>query len=202
MPHVPTSLGGLPDIYLIADYTSQNQFEFLNSIEETLISGIRLLQLRAKTLAPIELEKLAVAINTLCQKYHAILMVNADLSLENSFPCQGIHLTSTHLMSLQQLSLTRHYLISAACHNEAELDQAKKIGVDFVTLSPVMPTQSHLNTAFLGWEKFKTLITSFSIPVFALGGMEKDFLQTAKHYGAYGIAGIRGLGQAFATAKY
>ncbi|MNY69848.1 hypothetical protein D3C86_2078540 [compost metagenome] len=65
------------------------------------------------------------------------------------------------------------------------------MGVDFVTLSPVQPTQTHPDTLPLGWEQASTLIEGFSKPVFLLGGVGPTERQKAWEAGAQGVAGIR-----------
>jgi thiamine monophosphate synthase len=44
----------------------------------------------------------------------------------------------------------------------------------------------------LGWDGFTTLARGTGIPVFALGGMRQDDLETAWRCGAQGIAMVRG----------
>lgn len=65
------------------------------------------------------------------------------------------------------------------------------MGVDFVTLSPVQPTQTHPDAQPLGWEQAKALIEGFSKPVFLLGGVGPAEREKAWEAGAQGVAGIR-----------
>jgi thiamine monophosphate synthase len=81
----------------------------------------------------------------------------------------------------------------ASCHDEQELQMAAAIGVDFVTLSPVLPTQSHPGAPHLGWSRAAELIALVNVPVYLLGGLTKDDLDQAQRIGAQGIAGISGL---------
>ena len=63
--------------------------------------------------------------------------------------------------------------------------------MDFVTLSPVLPTLTHPDAQPLGWEQAQQLIASFGKPVFLLGGLGPDDRQQAWDIGAQGVAGIR-----------
>jgi len=64
--------------------------------------------------------------------------------------------------------------------------------VDFVVLGPVRATPSHPGSVAPGWEGFAALVRGASLPVFALGGMMPDDLETAWRSGAHGIAMVRG----------
>ncbi|KAA0694936.1 8-oxo-dGTP diphosphatase MutT [Halopseudomonas laoshanensis] len=84
-------------------------------------------------------------------------------------------------------------LLAASCHNAEELQMANDIGADFVTLSPVLPTQSHPGAAHLGWDRAAELAAMANMPVYLLGGLSLDDLERAQEIGAQGIAGISGL---------
>src|SRR5205814_9555691 len=82
--------------------------------------------------------------------------------------------------------------LGASCHNAAELQQAAKLGADFVVLGPVQPTASHPGGPTIGWERFTALCASVSLPVYAIGGMRAADLPQALQGGARGLAMIRG----------
>ena len=84
-------------------------------------------------------------------------------------------------------------LVAASCHNAEELAMAAEVGVDFVTLSPVLPTATHPDAQPLGWERARELIDSVNMPVYLLGGMTAEKLPEAFAAGAQGVAAIRGL---------
>ena len=84
-------------------------------------------------------------------------------------------------------------LLAASCHNAEELAMAAELGVDFVTLSPVLPTATHPDAQPLGWERARELIDSVNMPVYLLGGMTAEKLPEAFAAGAQGVAAIRGL---------
>jgi len=84
-------------------------------------------------------------------------------------------------------------LLAASCHDREELLQAAALGADFVVLSPVLPTQSHPGAPTLGWERFAELCLDLPMPVYALGGMRTDMLETAMTHSAHGVALLSGI---------
>jgi 8-oxo-dGTP diphosphatase len=44
----------------------------------------------------------------------------------------------------------------------------------------------------MGWDRFGELVRHYPLPVFAIGGMQKSALETARTQGAHGIAMLRG----------
>ena len=81
-------------------------------------------------------------------------------------------------------------MLGASCHGACELDMARKLGVDYVFLSPVCQTASHPAARPLGWLQFQRLVLDAQLPVYALGGVGPVDLERALAAGAKGVAGI------------
>jgi 8-oxo-dGTP diphosphatase len=86
----------------------------------------------------------------------------------------------------------RGILGAASCHDAAELERAMALELDFAVLGPVRPTASHPSARVLGWDGFARLARGASIPVYAIGGVQRADLETAWRAGAHGLAMISG----------
>lgn len=167
--------------------------EFLQHLQQRLQAGVRLVVLRAKTLAAGDYVALAGDVIALAHGFGAKVILNSPpLMLEQA---DGLHLTSSQLWAETDQVFPRRegQWLSASCHEERELQRAADIGADFAFLSPVLPTLSHPGEASLGWEAFATAVENVNLPVYALGGMTPDHGITARQYGGQGIAAIRSL---------
>ena len=83
---------------------------------------------------------------------------------------------------------------SSAIRLSSRTCSAAALGLDFALLSAVLPTASHPQSDGIGWNNFSRLIERAPLPVFALGGMRAEMLETARLNGAHGIALMRGWG--------
>ncbi|MGH8646502.1 MAG: Nudix family hydrolase [Gammaproteobacteria bacterium] len=182
----------LPSLYLISPEPAPIA-PFLAKLGQCLEAGARLLQLRAKHLAPRDLGPLAAQSIELCAPYGARLLLNADPVYAQSLGTDGVHLTAARLLRLRERPLDHRFLVAASCHNAVEIEHACNISVDFVVLGPVRPTPTHANTKILNWEEFRDLVRASQVPVFALGGLEPKHMAQAWRCGAQGIAAIRGV---------
>lgn len=183
----------LPKYYMITGADPLEREDFIKKLTFHMRNGTTLIQLRAKNLTTVQYAEIAKRAVRLAKEYQAKLILNTDIEIYQKLDADGIHLTSDTLMQLQKRPLPLNKLVSAACHNQEQLVQAKKIGVDFVTLSPVLPTKTHPEAMPLGWEKFSELCNTVKLPIYALGGMNKEKLNLALSYGAQGIAAISAL---------
>ncbi|MGC3872085.1 Nudix family hydrolase [Halomonas sp. GXIMD04776] len=153
--------------------------------------GARLVQLRAKTLDEPAYLKRAEASLALCREYAARLLLNGDPELLDKVDADGVHLTSERLMSLERRPIAQGKWLCASTHDRLQLEQANRIGCDFVTLSPLRTTPTHPEAAPLGWHDFQQLVEYAGMPVYALGGMSREDANRARAVGAQGIASIR-----------
>jgi thiamine monophosphate synthase len=122
-----------------------------------------------------------------------VLLLNTSSEVFLKLPADknvGLHLNSINLLACHSRPVTKNILLSASCHNQAEIEHAQKIGVDFICLSPVLETRSHPESQGIGWSEFSHMLENAAIPAYALGGMKEEHLAVALEHGAQGIAAI------------
>lgn len=178
----------LPAVYAISDVARFGLASFAVLLERALQSGVRLVQLREPELDPEALRVCADTLLPVCRRFGAKLLVNADPELAATMGADGVHLSSRRLRALASRPLDADMWVAASCHDLDELRHAEAIDADFAVLSPVKPTSSHPGAPVLGWDRFRDLCRSVSLPVYALGGMAPDDLATAHRAGAQGVA--------------
>lgn len=181
----------LPPHYVITPEPADTDPEFLRALECVLGAGEKCIQLRGKHLAYERLRALARAARELTGAAGAQLLINSHVELAQELGL-GVHLPAAELMQLRERPLGPERWVAASCHDERELAQAVKIGVDFAVLGPVRKTASHPHSTPLGWSGFAPLCAQAPFPVYALGGLAADDVATARAAGAQGVAGISG----------
>lgn len=179
----------LPHEYLITG-AYHDMADFSLRLESALTRGIRLLQLRADPAETDEYAALVRRARELCRPYAAKLLLNTSVDEFARHQADGLHLNSERLMACDERPIAKHKWLCASVHDEIQLAQANRIDVDFIMLSPVLPTPSHPGAPTLGWEHFRVLTEKSHSPVFALGGMDSRHLSIAREKGAQGIAAI------------
>ena len=183
----------LPDRYLITPQ-GLDRPGLLKGLRQALVSGLRLVQLRAPDMFDPDYRDMAVDAAGLCAG-RARLMLKGPFEWLGDFPSAGWHLTASQLRrhAARGRPFGPERWLAACCHDEGGLKWAADMGVDLVTVSPVQPTASHPEAAPLGWEQAHALVARASCPVYLLGGLGPAELPVAREAGARGIAAIRGL---------
>lgn len=179
----------LPILYAISNAAELGIELFLTRLQAKLDAGLRLVQLREKDLSRDKLRELALRVVPMAHSLGAKVLLNGDVALAREVNADGVQLTSIQLAELKDRPAIDW--CSASCHNAEELRRAEALGCDFALLSPVLPTKSHPGAPHLGWGNFAAIATGSSIPVYALGGLKQEDMQTSWQHGAHGIALLR-----------
>jgi 8-oxo-dGTP diphosphatase len=186
----------LPVTYVVTPPEPGDLDTFAGSLKAVVRHGQPLVLLRLPGCEHRVLQDWARAALPLCRTAGACLLIHRDADLARAVGADGVHLTAAQVRSLADRPLPAGWLVAASCHDADELARAESIGADFAVLSPVLPTASHPGAPHLGWDRFAALVEAVRIPVYALGGMTDDLIETAWRNGAQGVAGIRGFWRA------
>jgi len=183
-------------LYLISDRHQVHPNHTLHSaIDAALQGGVKAVQLREKDLETADLLALAQSLRQLTRQYHAKLFINDRIDIALAVDADGVHLTETSVSVLDaRQQLGNDKLIAASTHSLERAQQAEQQGADFITFSPIFFTAS--KAAFgepQGLDKLRSICDKTSLPVFALGGITPQRIQSVSQAGAAGIALISGI---------
>ena len=181
----------LPPLYALSNAAENGSAAELLRIERALAGGLRLLQVRDKTLGTQQREAFARAVVALAGSYDkACVLINDDQAFARAVGAGGLHLSSTQLWQIDRRPDFER--VAASCHSAADLVRAAQLGLDFVVLGPVLPTATHPAADGIGWPAFARLVERSPLPVYALGGLQPEMVDAACAAGAHGIALMRG----------
>jgi len=160
--------------------------------------GALAVQLRERTLSGAALYALAVRLRELTTAHGAALLINDRLDVALAVGADGVHLPTHGLLP----AAARHasavagipLLVSAACHDLGEAEQAVAGGADLITFGPIWPTPSkpagplrpgQVRVSPVGVSGLAQVTARLPVPVFALGGID-DAARAAEclHVGA------------------
>ncbi len=185
-----------PEIYAISSVCATQTSHissFLKRLERGLANGIKLLQWREPSWSNEDKqhEQTFKTVLSLCHQAGARVLVNSAHPQAWWQMADGVHLRQRDATSLQKRpELPASHWVAVSTHNTDELNHARDLEADFVTLSPVQTTTSHPGAKVLGWHDFGVIQAQAGVPVYALGGLSPSDLFLARRHGAHGVAGI------------
>lgn len=163
---------------------------FLEAIEKTLAGGVRLIQLREKSLSGRDLLNLARRLREITKKHKARLLINERADIAKLVEADGLHLPvkAFSVKDAREL-LGEKAIIGISTHSVAEAQRAEADGADYITFGPVYRTASKARYGDPpGLGPLKEAASLLSIPVYALGGITSGRVREVLRAGAEGVA--------------
>ena len=143
-----------------------------HDVAQALAGGCRYVQYRDKSSDVVRRNERARALNALCRRHGATLLINDDVELALTLDSAGVHLGQDDGdLAAARAALGPDRLLGASCYADLALaEQAIASGADYVAFgaiygSPTKPQAKHAPLALLGQAR------RLGVPVCAIGGI-------------------------------
>jgi thiamine-phosphate pyrophosphorylase len=177
-------------LYLVTDRNQTAGRDLLYVLEQALEGGVKAVQLREKDLSARELFLLSEKTRKLCQAYDAALLINDRVDVALAADADGVHLGQASMpVTTARTLLGPHKMIGASTHSFEEASHAEQSGANFILFGPVHFTASKAGYgAPQGLQALKTIVDNTSLPVYAIGGVKPENVESIKATGVRGVA--------------
>ena len=163
--------------------------DFLAQLAKVLALKPCALILREKDLDYDEYSALAKKVKALCDKANVPMFVHTHFELARSLKC-GVHLSFENWKAQQEaLALAKQNgvaKISVSCHSLEEAQKAEAKGADQIVLGTIFATNCKPGKEGAGLEFLQEVCQSCNKPVYAIGGIKEENLQSVLDAGAAG----------------
>lgn len=166
--------------------------DFLISVEEIAQAGPKAVILREKDLAPEEYLLLAEKVSEICEKHGTTCILHGPAAVRVPW-CSAIHLPITDLRELGENEKKRFRILGASCHSAEEAVFAEKAGCTYITAGHVFDTDCKKGLPGRGLTFLRGVCDAVSIPVYAIGGIDKNNYAEVMNCGAAGACVMSGL---------
>ena len=175
-------------MYFITDSTNYSEEEFLYRVEQALMGGITLLQLREKDKSTREYMDLAEKVHTLTKKYNVPLIIDDRVDVALAIDAEGVHVGQSDMpVSIARKLMGDDKIVGATTKTVPQALEAYEQGADYLGVGAIYPTTTKVKTVLTSTETLGNICSAVPIPVNAIGGLNKDNIDVLK---GIPIAGI------------
>lgn len=158
-------------------------------VRESLEGGATFIQIREKNLPYIEFVKLAREVKQVTDEFHVPYVVNDEVELAKEIDADGVHIGQSDLTLVEARKLLGpDKIIGVSAQTVAQAIEAEKNGADYLGVGSIFTTSTKLDADDVSLETLKEICNAVSIPVVAIGGIQKDNVLQLKGTHVDGVA--------------
>ena len=178
-------------LYFITDSTGYEENEFLARVEAALQGGVTILQLREKTKSTREYVALAEKVHALTKKYQVPLIIDDRVDVALAVDAEGVHLGAADMtVAMARKMLGEEKIIGATAKTVPWAMDAAAQGADYLGVGAIYPTTTKVITVLTSTATLHDICNAVSIPVNAIGGLNKDNIDVLAGIPIAGICAV------------
>ena len=175
-------------LYLVTDRELLGERDLAVSIERAIQGGVTLVQLREKSVSTLEFLQLAIRVKEITSRYNVPLIINDRLDIALAVDAEGLHVGQDDLPMLKARELFPNKLIGVSASTLAEALIAQQQGADYLGVGAVFSTKTKTDAPEVSLDLLKLIKKSVTIPVVAIGGINRTNLQQVMAMGIDGVS--------------
>jgi thiamine-phosphate pyrophosphorylase len=191
-------------VYLVTDRSLCLGRSLEKVVAQAAEGGCTMVQLREKEADTGEFVELARALHKLLKPLSIPLLINDRVDVALAVGVEGVHVGQSDMLAEDvRRIMGPDAIVGLSVETEAELLDAQNRPVDYIGIGPVYPTQTKKDVKGAPWEPdgLRRAVGLSSIPLVAIGGVQRDNARAVAGSGVAGIAVVSAICSAPSPAE-
>ena len=191
-------------VYLVTDRSLCLGRSLEEVVAQAAQGGCTMVQLREKEADTGEFVTLARALHKLLTPLSIPLLINDRVDVALAAGVEGVHVGQSDMLAEDvRRIMGQDAIVGLSVETEAELLDAQNRPVDYIGIGPVYPTQTKKDVKGSPWEPdgLKRAVGLSSLPLVAIGGVQRDNARAVAGSGVAGIAVVSAICSAPSPAE-
>jgi thiamine-phosphate pyrophosphorylase len=176
----------------------------VSHVAKQMVEGcVDMIQLRGKGKSLDELTGYAARLHEITTRSSTPLMVNDHAEIASRVPVEGVHVGQDNdSIEVARRKAGRAVLIGKSTHSLEQARAAQREGADYIGFGPIFSTPTKPDYAPIGLTDIRQVQAEISVPVFCIGGINIDNLQSVIDAGAKRVVMVSALLKAHSIVDY
>lgn len=181
-------------LYAVTDRSWLRGRTLHEQVEEALIGGATLVQLREKELDEDAFLQEAIDLTKLCHHYGVPLLINDNIEIARRSGADGVHVGQSDMEAAAVRSiLGSDMIVGVTAKTVEQAQRAQDAGADYLGSGAVFGSATKLNAKPMSMDTLRAICQSVEIPVVAIGGIHKGNILELAGTGIAGAAVVSGI---------
>lgn len=176
-------------LYAVTDRSWLCGRDLKEQVEEAVKAGVTFVQLREKDLSFDEFLLQALEVKKVTDKYHIPFVINDNIEVALACGADGVHVGQKDMAAGDvRERIGRDRILGVSAQTVEQAAAAEKSGADYLGVGAVFSTSTKPDANEVTFETLKAICNEVSIPVVAIGGINKGNILRLSGSGADGVA--------------
>ena len=165
---------------------------FSDQIEMIASAHPKAIVLREKDLSEKEYEQLARQVMQICQKHGTQCILHSFSNVATTLGATAVHMPLPLLQKMTPQEKSHFQIIGASCHSLEEAKEAQNLGCTYITAGHIFLTDCKIGLPGRGLPFLEEICKTVRIPVYAIGGISSQNMESVRKTGAAGACIMSG----------
>ncbi len=176
-------------IYLVTDRDLMSTETLEEAVEQSIIGGCTLVQLREKDCSSLDFYNAAIKVKKITDKYKVPLLINDRLDIALAVDAAGVHIGQSDLpATVVRKIIGEDKIIGVSTGSLEQAIRAQKDGADYLGVGAMYATGTKKDANSTSMEELKKIRESVSLPIVVIGGINKEKIKDFEGMGIDGLA--------------
>ncbi len=176
-------------LYLVTDRMRMSTKTLGEAVEQAVIGGCTMVQLREKEILSLDFYVLASEMKKITDRYGIPLIINDRIDIAMAVGATGVHIGQKDIPAdIARKVIGKDMLLGVSAVSAAEAVNAAKAGADYLGVGAMFPTRTKPDAGFVSMEELGRIRKAVDIPIVVIGGISKENAMLFQPMGIDGLA--------------
>ena len=176
-------------LFLVTDRMLMSTKTLGEAVEQAVIDGCTMVQLREKEILSLDFYVLASEMKKITDRYGIPLIINDRIDIAMAVGAAGVHIGQKDIPAdIARKVIGKDMLLGVSAVSVAEAVNAAKAGADYLGVGAMFPTGTKPDAGFVSMEELGRIRKAVDIPIVVIGGISKENAMLFQPMGIDGLA--------------
>lgn len=176
-------------LYLVTDHALMSTDTLEQAVEEAILGGCTLVQLREKTASSLEFYQTACSIKAVADKYSIPLIINDRVDIALAVDAAGVHVGQSDLpATIVRKMVGANKIIGVTTNSVDKAIKAQQDGADYIGVGALFSTNTKTDVGIIPREELAYIKKAVTLPIIGIGGINTENAGKLSECGIDGIA--------------
>lgn len=176
-------------LYLVTDREIMSTEKLETAVEQAILGGCTVIQLREKNCSSLEFFEIAISIKEITDRYQIPLIINDRIDIALAVDASGVHIGQSDMPArIVRKLIGNNKILGVSASNFEEAMKAYKDDADYLGVGAMFITDTKTDARFTSMDELAQIRKHIPLPIVVIGGINKTTIPNFKGIDVNGFA--------------